>query len=135
MINHYKERFIKIVKVINSDILKQHAQLKHQKTFIRKRKMPLEDIILCTLSKKGLTTEMELHKYFIEIGYYFQSSIKDAITRNETRSGKDFVPPKGIACTYNKLVVPSYDEGFDKLYYVTIGDDKNYLVEEWENEF
>ncbi len=52
MVKTYKERFIKIVKAINSDILKQHAQLKKQKNFTRKRKMPLEDIILCTLSKK-----------------------------------------------------------------------------------
>lgn len=68
MTNLYKERFMKIVKVINSDTIKDYAQLKHQKTFTRKRKMPLEDIILCTLAKKGLTTEMELHKYFIEKG-------------------------------------------------------------------
>ncbi len=31
MVKTYKERFIKIVKAINSDILKQHAQLKKQK--------------------------------------------------------------------------------------------------------
>lgn len=68
MINLYKERFKKLVKIINSDTIKEYAQLNHQKSFIRKRKMPLEDIILCTLSKKGLTTEMELHKYLIEKG-------------------------------------------------------------------
>lgn len=68
MTNHYKERYMKIVKTINSETIKEYAQLNHQKTFTRKRKMPLEDIILCTLSKKGLTTEMELHKYFIEKG-------------------------------------------------------------------
>ena len=68
MINRYKERFTKIVKVINSDAMKEYARLNYSKSFTRKRKMPLEDIISCTLSKKGLTTAMELHKYFIEKG-------------------------------------------------------------------
>lgn len=63
MINLYKNR---LIKAINSDTLKKYAQLNNEKAFTRKKKMPLEDIILCTLSKKGLTTEMELHKHFIE---------------------------------------------------------------------
>jgi hypothetical protein len=68
MINNYNERFTKIVKAINSDAMKEYARLNHPKSFSRKRKMPLKDIVLCTLSKKGLTTSMELHKYFIEKG-------------------------------------------------------------------
>lgn len=68
MINLYKERFKKLVETIKSDKIKEYAQLNRQKSFTRKRKMPLEDIISCALSKKGLTTEMELHKYFIEKG-------------------------------------------------------------------
>lgn len=68
MINRYKERYVKVVKTINSETIKECAQINYQNTFTRKRKMPLDDIIMCTLSKKGLTTEMELHKYFIEKG-------------------------------------------------------------------
>ncbi|WP_313758277.1 hypothetical protein [Tissierella sp.] len=48
--------------------MKEHAHLDYTNSFIRKRKMPLEDIILCVLSKKGLTTAMEIHKYFIQKG-------------------------------------------------------------------
>ena len=51
-----------------SDTMKEYAHLDHPKSFTRKRKMPLEDIILCTLSKKGLTTAMEIHKYFTQKG-------------------------------------------------------------------
>ncbi|WP_010075374.1 hypothetical protein [Clostridium cellulovorans] len=64
----YRERFKKIVNIINSNTVREYAHLNDEKSFTRKRKMPLEEIILCTLSKKGLTTEMELHKYFIEKG-------------------------------------------------------------------
>jgi hypothetical protein len=55
---------------VNSDIVKTYARLDKQNSFIRKRKMPLTDIILCTLSKKGLTTSMELHQYFTQKGEY-----------------------------------------------------------------
>lgn len=78
MINFYKERFKKIVKAINSDNVKEYAHLDNPKSFTRKRKMPLEDIILCTLSKKGLTTSMEIHKYFNEKGVSAMNVSKQA---------------------------------------------------------
>ncbi|WP_223919186.1 hypothetical protein ACFLKA_03300 [Clostridium caseinilyticum] len=68
MINCYKERFKKMVKTINSDVMIEYAHLNNPKSFTRKRKMPLQDIILCTLSNKGLTTSMEIHKYFTQKG-------------------------------------------------------------------
>jgi hypothetical protein len=53
---------------INSDTIKAYAPLDKSNSFVRKRKMPLADTILCTLSKKGLTTAMELHQYFSQKG-------------------------------------------------------------------
>lgn len=70
MSNSYINRFKKMFDSINSDIVKTYARLDKQNSFIRKRKMPLTDIILCTLSKKGLTTSMELHQYFTQKGAY-----------------------------------------------------------------
>ncbi len=52
------------------------------------------------------------------IGIFFQSRVKDCVRRNEERGGK--VPSKAIACTSNKLQMPSKSEGFDELYYVRI---------------
>ena len=43
MINRYKERYMKIVKTINSETIKEYAQINHQNTFTRKRKMPLDE--------------------------------------------------------------------------------------------
>lgn len=64
MSNHYNERFAKIVEAVNSDAMKEYAHIDHPNGFIGERKMPIEDIVLCTLSKKGLTTTMEIHIYF-----------------------------------------------------------------------
>ena len=76
MSNSYINRFKKMFDSINSDITKTYARLDKQNSFIRKRKMPLTDIILCTLSKKGLTTSMELHQYFTQKGAYHMNISK-----------------------------------------------------------
>lgn len=67
------------------------------------------------------------------IGYYFKSSIRDCIERNEQREGKVKVPRCAIAATSGKLELPNYLEGFDKIYYVFMenGDVK---VEDWRDE-
>ncbi|WP_027625590.1 IS4 family transposase [Clostridium lundense] len=76
MSNSYVSRFKKMFNSINSDTMKTYAHLDKQNSFTRKRKMPLADIILCTLSKKGLTTSMELHQYFTQKGEYHMSISK-----------------------------------------------------------
>lgn len=53
-------------------------------------------------------------------GYFFQSVIADCVERNHERTGKACVPDKAIVCTSNKLEMPSYREGFDRLYFVRI---------------
>ena len=53
-------------------------------------------------------------------GYYFCSAIEECKQRNLQREGKAKVPDKALACTHNKLELPKYEEGFDKLYYVHI---------------
>lgn len=67
-------------------------------------------------------------------GYYFQSALQDAIERNNQRSGKAQIPLKGLLGAHRKLEVPSLDEGFDQLWYVQIGDDGQFIVEEWNDE-
>ena len=54
--------------------------------------------------------------------------------RNETRENRDQVPVKGILGMYNKLEIPSLDEGFSALYHVSIRDDGIFKVEDWNNE-
>ena len=67
------------------------------------------------------------------IGYYFQSKVADALLRNSQRSGKEKVPEVGIKGTYKRLSLPSMDEGFDELYYVT-AENNIFTVKEWSNE-
>jgi predicted kinase len=68
------------------------------------------------------------------IGYYFKSALQSAIERNDQRIGKARIPLKGIVATHRKLELPTYDEGFDRLFYVEIGDDGAFIVKEWSDE-
>ncbi len=48
--------------------LVNYARKDGHNTFSRKRKMPLKDMLLCCLSKKGLTTAFELRNFFKDKG-------------------------------------------------------------------
>lgn len=67
------------------------------------------------------------------VGYFMESRLKDCIARNELREGKARVPTVAIAATSNKLQMPSYDEGFDELYYVQ-NDGSTMTVLDWRKE-
>lgn len=69
---------------------------------------------------------------FKAIGYYFKSSIKECLHRNNNRTGKERIPEVGIKGTYNKLELPEYSEGFDELYYISIEED-GFKVNGWKN--
>lgn len=59
----YIRRFQKFYQQLTSPALAGHARKEGKNSFTRRRKMPLEDILLCCLAKKGLTTVMELFSY------------------------------------------------------------------------
>lgn len=69
------------------------------------------------------------HGYRV-VGYFIESKIKDCMQRNAQREGAARVPEKAIAATSNKLEIPSYDEGFDELYFVK-NDGTTMTIEEW----
>ena len=64
------------------------------------------------------------------IGYFMQSQLQECIERNNARTGKERILPVAIACTSNKLEMPTYAEGFDRLYFVEITE-AGFAVSEW----
>jgi len=67
------------------------------------------------------------------VGYFMQSKLQECIARNEQRQGKAKVPTRAIATTSNQLEMPSYQEGFDVLYFVRLTK-SGILVEKWKEE-
>lgn len=64
------------------------------------------------------------------IGYFMQSRLQECIARNNLREGKERIPAKAIAMTSNRLEMPSFDEGFDELYFVA-NDGSEMEVSKW----
>ena len=68
------------------------------------------------------------------IGYYFEPRVSQCLERNRQRTGKARVPDVAIFATLKKLVRPSYQEGFDRLFKVRIADDGAFEVSDWIEE-
>lgn len=64
------------------------------------------------------------------VGYFMESKLKTCIERNNQRTGTARIPATAIAATSNKLQMPSYDEGFDEIYFVK-NDGNTMVIEDW----
>ena len=67
------------------------------------------------------------------VGYYFQSIIDDCLRRNAQRSGSARIPDVGVISRAKALEMPSCEEGFDELFYVSISD-AGFSVKTWSSD-
>jgi predicted kinase len=65
---------------------------------------------------------------FRVVGYFFETSLEQAIRRNQQRHGKKRIPVPGVAGTFGKLQPPTLAEGFDGLYTVTISAGERFVI-------
>jgi predicted kinase len=93
------------------------------------------------IDKTNLTRE-EREKYIVEakrykfktVGYYFQTDLEKSLERNNQRAGKAKVPEKAILGAFKRLQIPTFDEGFAELFYISINDENQFVIEEWKDE-
>ena len=64
----------------------------------------------------------------------FTPDVSASLKRNAGREGKAKVPPVAIYATRKKLQPPSYAEGFDTLYNVSIAEEGAFEVRPWVEE-
>ena len=128
----YKENYFNSHVRISLDLLK--TRNRERKMFNlcieTQAKMVVDNTNPTTEDRQRYILPLKEAGYTI-VGYYFASSIQECLDRNNCRQDKERVPLNGIMGTYNKLVLPEYSEGFDKLYYVSIAGD-SFKVEEWQ---
>jgi len=79
-------RIEQLFKEIHSDWIKNAArQLGDLSSWTRQRNMPLEDILICTLAKKGLGATMEIRHYFQEMEKMEQAVSKQDYLRQRQK--------------------------------------------------
>jgi predicted kinase len=64
------------------------------------------------------------------IAYFFKVTPEIALRRNALRSGKEKIPEIGIQATRKRLQPPSFEEGFDRIFYVSTVVEDAYHIEE-----
>ncbi|MGL5876668.1 MAG: AAA family ATPase [Xenococcaceae cyanobacterium] len=130
----YRDRFFSSHIRINLDMLKTRnrekiifqACLSAKQSFVVDNTNPrLED--------RERYIQPAKEKDFKIVGYYFQSRLEDCLRRNSQRSSARSIPEVALFATQKRLVLPSFDEGFDELYYVKIGTHNSFIVEEWQD--
>lgn len=126
----YREKFIDTHIRINLDMLKTRHREKIIFNACLSAKQPFViDNTNPAIADRIRYIEPAKAKGFKIIGYYFQSNLEECKQRNSQRDGKKKIPLVGILDTYKKLEIPSYAEGFDRLFYVKIDDNNLFMIE------
>ncbi|QDW24690.1 ATP-binding protein [Pedobacter sp. KBS0701] len=130
----FKERFFKTHVHISLDLLNtRNKEIRFIETCILTSQPFVVDNTNPTLEERAKYISIAKANKFKVTGYYFQSKLTDAVERNNQRSGKEKIPEIGIRGTFKKLNLPSINEGFDELYYVT-AENNSFIIKPWSDE-
>jgi predicted kinase len=132
----YKRNFYKTHIRVNLDMLRTRNREKILVNACIAAKQPLViDNTNPTAADRAKYIRLAKEAGFSVTGYYFRSSIEEAKVRNSKREGKECLPLRALLATRKKLEFPTLEEGFDKLYYVSIPGKGNFHVEEYKDDF
>lgn len=71
----------------------------------------------------------QLRRFRVDV-YWFDTPLEDCRIRNSGRPPEQRVPDRAVLALYRKLQQPEWNEGFDRLYFVRVGLDDQFRVEE-----
>lgn len=127
----YVERFFNSHVRVSLDLLRTRQR---ERVFLdaclRTRQPFVVDNTNPTVAERARYLEPVLGAGFRAVGYFFVPDVAASIRRNETRAGRWRVPRVGIYGTRKRLEAPSYVEGFDRLFEVTITPEGEFVVAE-----
>ena len=115
----YFEQFCDTHIRINLDMLKTRHREKilYQACLEAKQPVVIDNTNPTIESRKSYISLAKEHRFSI-IGYYFLPDLEKSLQRNQTRTR--VVPDIGIFATYKNLQEPTYIEGFDQLFNVSL---------------
>lgn len=131
----FKRNFFDTHVRINLDMLrtKHREKLLFEACLEAKQKLVIDKTNLTREAREKYISTAKSFGFKI-VGYYFQTDLKRAIERNNQRIGNAKVPDKAILGAFKRLEIPKFDEGFDELFYVSINDENDFVVEDWKDE-
>lgn len=130
----YRERFFPAYVYISLDQIRTRSAEAELFSFcLRRRKNCVIDNTNVKRQTRAHYISAAMESGARVIGYCFPIKPDEAIRRNATRVGRACVPEHVIKRIYGDFVYPKLDEGFDALYFVTLGEN-GYEVESYDEE-
>jgi predicted kinase len=131
----YKQRFADTHLRINMDMLRtRHREQIILRACLEAKQPFVVDNTNTQILQRARYIEAAKEARFRVVGYYFRSSLGDLLRRNRQRPAEQIIPEKGIFGTYHRLQLPTLEEGFDELYYVTTAENFAFEVQGWRND-
>jgi predicted kinase len=113
----YRERFAETYVHISLDVLKTRArEVELMQSCLAAGKPFVVDNTNVRIAERAVYIAAAKRAGFRVIGYYFQTTLGDALRRNKERTGKAVIPAAGVAGTLKRLEPPTLSEGFDELH-------------------
>lgn len=133
----YRSRFAEMHEHISKDLLRNNKQ-KKQRQLIEEALQADRSVVIDNTNptKEDRAELIQLARQYQAsvTGYYFAAKPNESLERNKARQGKDRVPPVAIFATLKRLALPSYEEGFDRLYYVSIKGEGEFTITAWKDD-
>jgi predicted kinase len=127
----YRRFFFKTHIRLNLDMLKTRHREKvlMQACIQAKQSFVIDNTNPTRLERKKYIDALKAAGFKVK-GYYFHSRLENSLDRNVMRTGKEQIPEVGIHATCKKLQPPSFEEGFDELFCVTLSGHE-FTVKAW----
>lgn len=131
----YKDHFLNTHVRLNLDMLKTRHRERILLNACLESKQPfVVDNTNPTAAERSSYIRAAKEARFRVVGYYFRSQATASLERSSARDESRTVPDRAVLGTYNRLELPNKEEGFDELWYVKIGEDSGFDVQEWSDE-
>jgi predicted kinase len=129
----YRERFFRSHVRISLDMLRTRRRERILLAACLLAQQPfVVDNTNLSRQARALYIELAKESRFQVVGYFFQSRVAEAVARNARRPAADRIPAKGVGGATRRLELPSLDEGFDALHFVSLTEE-GFAVEDWRS--
>ncbi|TXD98344.1 ATP-binding protein [Psychrobacter frigidicola] len=120
----YQRQFFHSHIRLNKDMLNTNhrLQLLFEACLTSKTKTVIDKTNPTVLERADFITAAKAANFEV-IAYYLDCPFKDALARNNARQGKEKIPEVGVKGTAKKMQRPRFEEGFDRIFIVSVGED------------
>jgi predicted kinase len=128
----YKERFFETHVRVSRDMLgtRQRQNLLLSACLAARQPFVVDDTNATRARRAELIAPARAAGFRV-VGYYFRTSLGEAIARNRQRPPERVVPAAGVGGTFKRLEPPVGAEGFDELHVVEIVPGEGFRVTDW----